>query len=349
YLISTVAHVDVLCERTVWEGVLEVVRVHAGAMGNHQRVRGCCHGNHPAGLCHAAQPRDVRLDHVHAARLEQLAEPVAAVLVLASGQHYVTAAQVLPHLGTHSAECRLTLLVGMGQKWGRAAGASDRALRYQSSLSSIDKQNGHLFPPAFVKLDVFPEPLISIAGTIRTGNLGTNKPKRFCDVRPPGSAVHGQPILGLPAWSTVRGSQPHTGKMVYLYGQPLTAVIERGSEHLIPHQFHISRVLALHEPTQVFLYDIAGRLPADGDTNAYSAVIRFHLHSHTENSIDAPRLPSGCVLRVAAHGRGHRRQTAIQPMAVRHVMTVGPGIPTSSLLAQCADTFDPRETFCARH
>ena len=75
-----------------------MVRVHTGTMGDNQRVCSCSHGDHTPSLCHAAQPRDVWLDHVHAPRLQQLAEAVPAVLVFSRGQQYATAAKVLPHL-----------------------------------------------------------------------------------------------------------------------------------------------------------------------------------------------------------------------------------------------------------
>ena len=78
-------HVDVLGQWTVAEGVLQVVGVDAGAVWDDQGVSGRCHGNHTPRLSDAAQPCDVRLDHIHTARLQQLAESVPGVCVGVGG------------------------------------------------------------------------------------------------------------------------------------------------------------------------------------------------------------------------------------------------------------------------
>ena len=44
------AEVDVLCEGAVGEGVLEVVRVHTGAVWDHMQIMCPCHGNHTTSL-----------------------------------------------------------------------------------------------------------------------------------------------------------------------------------------------------------------------------------------------------------------------------------------------------------
>ena len=96
--VSPWTQIDELGYWAVVEGVLKVVGVDAGTVGNDHHVLGCCHGHDASRLRYAADPGDVGLQDVHAARAQQLAEPVAGVLVFPCRQQHAASAQRLTHL-----------------------------------------------------------------------------------------------------------------------------------------------------------------------------------------------------------------------------------------------------------
>ena len=60
-----------------------------------------------------------------------------------------------------------------------------------------------------------------------------------------------------------------------------------------------------------------------GDAMSLGAILRLHLGNERAQGVDAPALPGDRVLRVGAHGVGHRGGVAVDPVLVIHVMAVG--------------------------
>ena len=56
------------------------------------------------------------------------------------------------------------------------------------------------------------------------------------------------------------------------HGQSLSAIVDGTTEHLVPHEFHVGRVLSLDEAAQVMLDDVTGWLAPNGHTYVYIVI-----------------------------------------------------------------------------
>lgn len=70
----------------------------------------------------------------------------------------------------------------------------------------------------------------------------------------------------------------------YLNGQPFPAVVDGGPEHLVPDELHVTWVLALNEPAQVLLHDVAARLSADRNPHTNGSIFSFYLRQKTADT-----------------------------------------------------------------
>ena len=268
-------------------------------------------------LGQAAGPHHVGLQDVDGPALDQPAEAVAGIFMLAGGearggQGALQQAVALDVVGVQH------LLPPMDAEIGAGGGQLDGVGHVERHVA-VDHQrevrpHGGAVPGQ--ELAVRPHPAAAVGGAVRQRHLAAPEAHAL-GLRGQGpGAVEAQLRLGPAADQLVDRLLPDLADQVpqrqvdHADGgqrQPLAAVEHAGAEHLVPQQVQVARVGADQEAAEMLLDQPAGRRAAEAGGEADAALVVLDLDQDRAQHVDAPAQPRRLVGRIARHRVGDQR------------------------------------------
>ena len=283
-------------------------------------------------LGQTSHPHDVRLQDVDGTALDQAAEPVAGVLVLAARPGDGGAGALDLDVPFHVVGVQ-HLFPPVDVELPAALGQTDR-VRHAERHVAIDHQREVRTHPLAVggeERPIVAKPALAVVRPVRQGNLPTEKTHRLRRIRCRSRAVEVDRLARRPADQLAdrllacladRVPQREVDDADRRDRQALAPVEHRGAVHLVPHPVGVAHVLPDDEASEVVLDQPAGGLAAEAGGNADGTVGELDLDDDRAEHADAPARAARLVPLVTGHRvRDHRVD---EPVALRLTVVVPP-------------------------